>query len=92
MKHIFTILILFLTFSSYCQTFTDDFEAYPKNGFIAGNNTKWTTWSKMPNSPEDANVSEEFAKSGKQSAKIIGTVVDAGGTIDFSIALWSKIC
>jgi hypothetical protein len=52
--------------------FFDNFDTYTVGNFVACSNpTNWTTWSNAPCGAEDALVSNEFAFSGTNSAKII---------------------
>jgi len=52
--------------------FFDNFDSYTVGNFVACSNpTGWTTWSNAPCGAEDALVSNEFAYSGTNSAKII---------------------
>jgi hypothetical protein len=81
MKSFFTLLVMFFVVSVNAQiTFSDDFEAYTVNAFVAKSNPKWTTWSNKPGTSEDAKITDEVAKSGKQSLKIINTVATGGAT------------
>lgn len=81
MKVLFTLSLLFFTLFSHSQaTFSDDFEAYPAGAWIAGSNPKWTTWTNKPSTTEDAKVTDEKAKSGKNSLKISSTSTSGGPT------------
>ena len=52
--------------------FFENFDAYTAGNLVACSNpTFWTTWSNAPCGAEDALVSNEFAYSGTNSAKII---------------------
>ena len=49
----------------------DDFESYDVNSFIAVENpTWWTTWSNLPGSGEDGEISDDFASSPTKSVLI----------------------
>jgi hypothetical protein len=49
----------------------DDFESYAVDDFVAVENpTWWTTWSNLPGSGEDAQISDDFASSPVQSVLI----------------------
>lgn len=50
--------------------FTEDFDTYTNNGFIAAQSPNFTTWNNLPGSSEDALVSQDQASSGSQSLKI----------------------
>lgn len=62
-------------------SFSDNFESYTNGAYLAQSNSKWSTWSNKPGTGEDAKITDEQAKSGKQSVKIINTV-PAGGETD----------
>ena len=52
--------------------FFDNFDSYTAGNLVACSNpTAWTTWSNAPCGAEDAEVSNAFAYSGTNSAKII---------------------
>lgn len=62
------------------QSFSDDFEAYSVGDFVALKNNKWSTWSAAPGTAEDTQVSDEQAKSGKNSLKFVSTSASGGPT------------
>lgn len=75
-----TLLAFVLAYSSVsAQTtrgmvYEDDFESYTVGDYIAEANPEfWTTWSGLPGSTEDAQISDEEAVSGTQSVKVDGT-------------------
>ena len=52
----------------FAQPYTDNFESYTLGGFMAVQNpTWWTTWSGLPGSGEDGQISNVHASSGTQS-------------------------
>jgi hypothetical protein len=52
----------------FAQPYTDNFESYTVGGFIAVQNpTWWTTWSGLPGSGEDGEISNTYASSGTKS-------------------------
>jgi len=54
------------------NTFFDNFDSYTAGLLVACQNpVDWTTWSNAPCGPEDAEVSNAFAYSGANSAKIV---------------------
>jgi len=61
-------------------TFSDDFESYADNAYIAQSSTKWKTWSNKPGTTEDARVSTEKAFSGTKSLKLASTATGGGPT------------
>jgi hypothetical protein len=82
MKSFFTLIFLLFVLLIQAQTsFSDDFESYTNGAYVAQSNAKWSTWSKMPGTGEDAKISNEQAKSGQQSLKII-SASSSGGTTD----------
>ena len=53
---------------STAQPYTDNFESYTLGGFLALQNpTWWTTWSNLPGTGEDGQISNAFASNGSQS-------------------------
>ena len=64
--------LLFLTgFSQRTTLYSDDFEAYTVGSFMAVDNpTWWTTWSNLPGSGEDGQISNLFAHSPTKSVLI----------------------
>lgn len=50
-------------------SFSDNFESYTNGAYLAQSNSKWSTWSNKPGTGEDAKITDEQAKSGKQSVK-----------------------
>jgi hypothetical protein len=55
-------------FSQGTLPYTDDFETYTVGGYLAVQNTTWwTTWSNLPGSAEDGQISTAFAHSGTKS-------------------------
>ena len=54
------------------NTFIDNFDSYTAGLLVACQNpVDWTTWSNAPCGPEDAEVSNAYAYSGTNSAKIV---------------------
>lgn len=72
----FTFLLVIIALSalgvkSQTLPYNDDFESYTAGGFIAAQNpTWWTTWSNLPGSNEDGQISTAFAHSGVNSVLI----------------------
>lgn len=69
--------ILFFTISFFglnaqAFNFQDDIESYPDGSYVGANSTNWTVWSGAAGegTAEDATVTTEQAKSGKQSIKL----------------------
>lgn len=63
-------------------SFSDDFESYNANAFIAQSSPSWRTWSNNgAGTSEDARVSDEKAFSGTKSLKLVSTST-AGGPTD----------
>lgn len=66
----------------HAQGFTDDFESYPVNAFIAQSSPAWRTWSANgAGTSEDARVTDEQAFSGDKSLKLFSNT-PAGGPMD----------
>ena len=67
MKTKFTLLLLSCFFALGLQaqiSWSDDLESYNVGDFIDVVSQDWTTWSNMPGSTQDAQVSDERAASG----------------------------
>ncbi|MEI6434118.1 MAG: choice-of-anchor D domain-containing protein [Bacteroidota bacterium] len=66
---IISAMILWLgVFSQGTLPYNDDFESYTTGGFLAVQSpTWWTTWSNLPGSAEDGQISTAFAHSGTKS-------------------------
>lgn len=80
----FVLLTSFL-FSGIClmaqaSSFSDDFESYADDAYVAANSTVWKTWSNRPGTTEDAKVSTEQAFSGTKSMKLLSTSANGGPT------------
>ncbi len=61
-----------LAVTSNPNTFFDNFDSYTVGNFVACSNPiDWTTWSNAPCGTEDALVSNAYAYSGTNSAKIV---------------------
>jgi hypothetical protein len=64
------IMLLWQPLGSYAQ-YTDNFESYSVGSYMAVNNpANWTTWSNLPGSGEDGQVSSDFASSGTKSVLV----------------------
>jgi thiol-disulfide isomerase/thioredoxin len=61
-------------------TFSDDFESYADNAYIAQSSSNWKTWSNQPGGTEDARISTEQAASGTKSLKLVSTSTGGGPT------------
>ncbi len=79
-KNLLLVCFALLSFGLFAQNFSDDFEAYADGDFVALKNNKWSTWSAAPGTAEDAQVSIEQAKSGKNSLKFVSTSASGGPT------------
>jgi hypothetical protein len=64
--------------SGFSQSYSDDFESYDENAFIALSSPNWVTWSNTPGSAEDVRVSTERAASGEKSLKLISLSTNGG--------------
>ena len=62
------ILMVLFPQTPFAQPYTDNFESYTTGGYIAVQNpTWWTTWSNLPGSGEDGQISTDFASSPTKS-------------------------
>ena len=50
-----------------CQLFTDDFESYLVNDYLAASSTRWRTWSGTSGGTEDLRIVDDSFYSGSQS-------------------------
>ncbi|MBP6183947.1 MAG: Omp28-related outer membrane protein [Saprospiraceae bacterium] len=82
MKQHLLLFVLFLSSLGFTQAqlFSDDFESYNANAFIAQSSTVWKTWSNAPGGTEDARVSTDFASSGTKSLKLASSSTSGGPT------------
>ncbi len=82
MKQTLLLFALFLTGLgvTQAQIFSDDFEAYNANAFIAQSSPLWKTWSNAPGGTEDARVSTDYAFSGTKSLKLASSSTSGGPT------------
>lgn len=62
-------------------SFSDNFDSYPPDTYLGLNNNKWTTWSKLPGSDEDAKVTAEKSNSPNNSVYIFAKS-NSGGPMD----------
>lgn len=103
MKKIYlSFLLLSAAFlRSDAQTFSDNFDSYTGNSFLAQSNSAWKTWTNKPGGVDDVRVSSVKAKSGSNSVYFSSTsasggptdiVLPFGGTEltsgTFSLSLW----
>ena len=62
------LLLVLFPQNPFAQPYTDNFESYTTGGYIAVQNpTWWTTWSNLPGSGEDGQISTDFASSPTKS-------------------------
>ena len=67
--------------------YTDNFDSYTVGGFIAVQNpTWWTTWSNLPGSGEDGEISTAFSSSPTKSV----VIDEVGGLTDLVLKLGNK--
>ncbi len=69
---LFTMAFVSIITTTKAQTilFTDSFDTYTSGTFIAQQGLPWTTWSNLPGSAEDANVSNLLSHSPSNSVLI----------------------
>ncbi len=84
MRNIYAaIFLLFSAGSALAQaSFSDDFDIYALNDYIAQASPNWTTWSGAGGGPEDAQAVNTNASSGSQSA-YFASINQNGGPQDF---------
>lgn len=74
MKRLLLLLCLAASVSVSAQvSFTDDFESYNVNDYLALNSTEWTTWSGTPGGADDAMIVDDNASSGSNSIHMFST-------------------
>ena len=61
--------------ASWAQTFSDNFDSYTANAFLAQSNSAWKTWTNKPGGSDDVKIS---------SAKATGYEIFQGKGMDFS--------
>jgi hypothetical protein len=65
---VMAVLFVLSPHKPFAQPYTDNFESYTTGGFLAVQNpTWWTTWSNLPGSGEDGEISTDFASSPTKS-------------------------
>lgn len=79
MRILFTFSVLLFSILMQAQTsYSDDFESYSANAYIAASNPAWKTWTNKPGTTEDVRISTEQAKSGVNSLKLFSTAASGG--------------
>ena len=89
MKRTLLLSVLAVTaFASKAQViYSEGFETVSAGSYVAlSYPTNWSTWSASPGGPEDGVVSNTYAHSGLNSAKILQTAV-GGGPVDLLLLL-----
>jgi hypothetical protein len=73
-KLLLFVAVMLFSWAGYSQgssLYYDDFEGYTVGSFIAVNNpTWWTTWSNLPGSGEDGQISDIYSSSPTKSVLI----------------------
>ncbi|GJM34380.1 MAG: hypothetical protein DHS20C18_33810 [Saprospiraceae bacterium] len=80
MKKLYIIFLgLFLVNALMAQiSFSDDFESYTVDAYLAASSSDWTTWTNSPGSSEDVRISDEQAASGTKSLKFVAGAAGGG--------------
>ena len=83
MKKIYSLLasLALFTTSVGAQTFSDNFDSYTANAFLAQSNSAWKTWTNKPGGSDDVKISSAKAYSGANSV-YFSSVVSSGGPAD----------
>lgn len=83
MKKIYSLLasLALFTTSVGAQTFSDNFDSYTANSFLAQSNSAWKTWTNKPGGSDDVKISSAKAYSGANSV-YFSSVVSSGGPAD----------
>jgi hypothetical protein len=82
MKKIYTLICSLAMFgSAMAQNFSDNFDSYTANAYLAQTNTAWKTWTNKPGTTEDVRVSSAKAKSGNNSL-YFNSSASSGGPSD----------
>jgi hypothetical protein len=74
-------LLLLGSICSLClnaQIYSEDFESYTVNDFLAEESSDWDTWSNTPGSTEDVKITDSDAQSGNNSIYFNATSSDGG--------------
>ena len=79
MKKIATLLFSLVVFtpSLFSQYFSDDFESYTVNDFLAVASPVWTTWSNAPGGSEDVKLQITMPLAAQNQFTLIHRVVMA---------------
>jgi hypothetical protein len=81
MKKIYTLIFtLAVLGSAMAQNFSDNFDSYTANAFLAQTNTAWKTWTNKPGTTEDVRVTNVKSKSGNNSIYFSSTAASGGPT------------
>lgn len=80
--YILAITLMAFNFSAHAQFPVDDIESYPLGPVHQGH---WTSWDELPNTADDAIVSDDEAFSGSQSI-----LIPEGGVVDGVLDLGNK--
>ena len=79
MKKIYTLICSLAMFgSAMAQNFSDNFDSYTANAYLAQTNTAWKTWTNKPGTTEDVRVSSAKAKSGSNSLYFNSSAASGG--------------
>jgi hypothetical protein len=85
-KLLLSISCIALCSLSTAQDISDNFDSYTTGGYLAAqSNGVWTTWTNLPGTDEDTQISSDYAYSGANSA-----VFATGGSTDIVLPLGAQ--
>jgi thiol-disulfide isomerase/thioredoxin len=91
MKKIYTLICSLAMFgSAMAQNFSDNFDSYTANAYLAQTNTAWKTWTNKPGTTEDVRVSSAKAKSGNNSL-YFNSSASSGGPSDILLPFGGEL-
>jgi hypothetical protein len=91
MKKIYTLICsLTMLGSAMAQNFSDNFDSYTANAYLAQTNTVWKTWTNKPGTTEDVRVSSAKAKSGSNSL-YFNSSASSGGPSDILLPFGGEL-
>jgi hypothetical protein len=81
MKKIYSLLLgCAMVASAGAQSFSDNFDSYTANAYLAQTNSAWKTWSNKPGTTEDVRVTDAKAKSGSNAIYFASSAASGGPT------------
>ncbi|MDZ4667698.1 MAG: T9SS type A sorting domain-containing protein [bacterium] len=81
MKKIYSVILgCAMVASAGAQNFSDNFDSYTANAFLAQTNSAWKTWANKPGTTEDVRVTDAKAKSGSNALYFSSSAATGGPT------------